>query len=232
MAGLMAGRIMIVDDEPALLTMLRYNLERYDFEVTEAATGEQALELAMRALPDAILLDWMLPRMSGLDVCRELRRLPNTRHTPVIMLTARGAETDCIQGLSVGADDFVVKPFSIAELIARLRALLRRSSREAPKDVMVYRDLIVDVTARKVTRAGSVLHLGPTEFRLLTFLMQNPGRAFSRTDILKAVWGPGIFVEERTVDVHVRLLRRALNAQGGPNLIRTVRTIGYALDTD
>lgn len=228
----MAGRIMIVDDEPALLTMLRYNLERNDFEVTEAATGEQALELAMRSLPDAILLDWMLPRMSGLDVCRELRRLPNTRHTPVIMLTARGTETDRIQGLSVGADDFVVKPFSIAELIARLRALLRRSLREAPKEVVSYRDLTVDLAARKATRAGCVLHLGPTEYRLLTFLMQNPGRAFSRADILKAVWGPGLFVEERTVDVHVRLLRRALNARGETNLIRTVRTIGYALDAD
>lgn len=228
----MPGRIMIVDDEPALLTMLRYNLERHDFEVTEAATGEQALELAMRSPPDAILLDWMLPRMSGLDVCRELRRLPNTSHTPVIMLTARVAEADRVQGLSVGADDFVAKPFSIAELIARLRALLRRSARQAPKEVLSYRDLVLDIAARKVTRAGVVYHLGPTEFRLLAFLMHDPGRAFSRADILKSVWGPSLYVEERTVDVHIRLLRRTLNAQGGANLIRTVRTIGYALDGD
>jgi len=228
----MPGRIMIVDDEPALLTMLRYNLERHDFEVTEATTGEQALELAIRSPPDAILLDWMLPRMSGLDVCRELRRLPNTSHTPVIMLTARVAEADRVQGLSVGADDFVAKPFSIAELIARLRALLRRSARQAPKEVLSYRDLVLDIAARKVTRAGVVYHLGPTEFRLLAFLMHDPGRAFSRADILKSVWGPSLYVEERTVDVHIRLLRRTLNAQGGANLIRTVRTIGYALDGD
>lgn len=226
----MKPNVLVVDDEPSLITMLRYNLERHDFAVTEATTGEQALELAEASPPDAVLLDWMLPKMSGVDVCRALRRRPETQHVPVIMLTARAAEADRITGLTVGADDYVAKPFSIAELIARIKALLRRSPMRDQPQQLSFGDIVLDLDQRKITRAGAPIHLGPTEFRLLTFFMENPGRAFSRGDILKAVWGGGIFVEQRTVDVHIRLLRRALNARGGEDPIRTIRAVGYALD--
>jgi two-component system phosphate regulon response regulator PhoB len=228
----MTSTVMIVEDEPSLITMLRYNLERHGFAVTEATTGEQALALLGVAAPDAILLDWILPQMSGVDVCRELRRLPKTRHVPVIMLTARGTEGDRIQGFNVGADDYVTKPFSIAELMARLKALLRRSRPVAPRDSLAYGDITLDLDARRAIRAGRPIHLGPTELRLLTHFMENPARAFTRDELLKAVWGPNIHVEPRTVDVHIRLLRRALNGGGARDPIRTVRSVGYALDVD
>lgn len=222
--------VMIVDDEPSLIAMLKYNLERQGYDVTEAASGEDAVAVAERTTPDAVLLDWMLPKMSGIEVCRHLRRMPATRHVPVIMLTARGEESDRVHGLNVGADDFVTKPFSIAELVARLKALLRRAHPVRTREELSYGDITLDLDAHRVMRGGHNIHLGPTEFRLLTFLMEHPGVVFSREELLKAVWGADIFVELRTVDVHIRLLRRALNAHGAADPVRTVRSAGYALD--
>ena len=222
--------VMIVDDEPSLIAMLKYNLERQGYDVTEAVSGEDAVAAAERMVPDAVLLDWMLPKMSGIEVCRHLRRMPATRRVPVIMLTARGEESDRVMGLNVGADDFVTKPFSIAELVARLKALLRRAHPVRSREELTYSDISLDLDAHRVSRAGRNIHLGPTEFRLLTFLMEHPGVVFSREELLKGVWGADIFVELRTVDVHIRLLRRALNAGGAPDPVRTVRSAGYALD--
>ncbi len=226
----MKPTILVVDDEPSLVAMLRYNLERHDFAVAEAVSGEQALAIAERSAPSAVLLDWMLPKMSGIDVCRELRRQPRTRRIPVIMLTARDGEGDRVLGLNVGADDFIAKPFSIIELVARLKALLRRTQSDVPRRLLVCGDITLDLEGRKISRAGRPIHLGPTEFRMLTHFMEYPGRAFSREELLKAVWGADIFVELRTIDVHIRLLRRALNVDGAADPIRTVRSVGYALD--
>lgn len=227
----MQPSILVVEDEPALLTLLRYNLEREGFAVSEARDGEEALLQLKEAKPDAVLLDWMLPRLSGLEVCRQIRRAPNWRDLPVIMLTARGEEGDRIRGLDGGADDYVVKPFSPNELIARLRAVIRRARPAAAADVLRFRDLAVDLGAHRVTRGGASIHLGPTEFRLLCFFLERPGRVFSREQLLDAVWGRDAEVELRTVDVHIRRLRKALNEGGRPDLLRTVRAAGYALDS-
>jgi two-component system phosphate regulon response regulator PhoB len=227
----MQPSVLVVEDEPALLTLLRYNLEREGFAVSEARDGEEALLQLKEAKPDAVLLDWMLPRLSGLEVCRQIRRAPNWRDLPVIMLTARGEEGDRIRGLDGGADDYVVKPFSPNELIARLRAVIRRARPAAAADVLRFRDLAVDLGAHRVTRGGASIHLGPTEFRLLCFFLERPGRVFSREQLLDAVWGRDAEVELRTVDVHIRRLRKALNEGGRPDLLRTVRAAGYALDS-
>ena len=227
----MQPSVLVVEDEPALLTLLRYNLEREGFAVSEARDGEEALLQLKEAKPDAVLLDWMLPRLSGLEVCRQIRRAPNWRDLPVIMLTARGEEGDRIRGLDGGADDYVVKPFSPNELIARLRAVIRRARPAAAADVLRFRDLAVDLGAHRVTRGGVSIHLGPTEFRLLCFFLERPGRVFSREQLLDAVWGRDAEVELRTVDVHIRRLRKALNEGGRPDLLRTVRAAGYALDS-
>ncbi len=226
----MKTTILVVDDEPSLVAMLRYNLERHDFAVAEAVSGEQALAIAERSAPSAVLLDWMLPKMSGIDVCRELRRQPRTRRIPAIMLTARDGEGDRVLGLNVGADDVIAKPFSVVELVARLKALLRRTQADAPRRLLVCGDIRLDLEGRKISRAGRPIHLGPTEFRMLTHFMEHLGRAFSREELLKAVWGADIFVELRTIDVHIRLLRRALTVGGAAAPIRTVRSVGYALD--
>ena len=223
--------ILIVEDEAPLVTMLRYNLEREGFAVDEAAHGEEALLRIAERRPDAVLLDWMLPHVSGLEICRQIRRAPSTRSLPVIMLTARGEESDRIRGLDSGADDYVVKPFSPNELIARVRAVIRRTTPEPEDGMLRYADLEMDLVAHRAYRAGRAIHLGPTEFRLLRHFLQNPRRVFSREQLLDRVWGHDAELELRTVDVHIRRLRRALNANDGRDLLRTVRSVGYALDS-
>jgi two-component system phosphate regulon response regulator PhoB len=227
----MRTNILVVEDESAIVELLRYNLERDGFRVTVAADGEEALTAIAEDKPDLVLLDWMLPNASGLEVCRQIRRKTATRDLPVIMLTARGEEADRVRGLDVGADDYVTKPFSITELMARVKALLRRARPARDAEVLRYADLELDIARHRVTRNGRPIHLGPTEFRLLRFLMERPGRVYSREQLLDSVWGHDIHVELRTVDVHIRRLRRALNAQEDTDLIRTVRAAGYALDT-
>lgn len=224
--------VMIVEDEAALVTMLRYNLEKDGFRVCSASDGEEALVVVDEMSPDLILLDWMLPVMSGIEVCRQLRRKPNTKDVPIIMITARSEEADKIRGLNTGADDYMSKPFSMPELLARVRALMRRTQPTQNKGSLNYQDIVMDLTAHRVTRGGRYVHLGPTEFRLLQFLMEHPGAVFSREELLNAVWGPDIYVEPRTVDVHIRRLRKALNGDTDPDVIRTVRAAGYALDAD
>jgi len=226
----MRPAVLVVEDETALLTLLRYNLEKEGFTVSAAHDGEEALLQLKEAKPDAVLLDWMLPRVSGIEVCRQIRRTPAWRDLPVIMLTARGEEGDRVRGLDSGADDYVVKPFSPNELIARLRAVIRRARPASNAETLRFSDLALDLSAHKVSRDGKPIHLGPTEFRLLRFLMERPGRVFSREQLLDAVWGRDAEVELRTVDVHIRRLRKALNGGGRTDVIRTVRAAGYALD--
>ena len=223
--------VLVVEDEPALSTLLRYNLEKEGFAVSEARDGEEALLQLKEAKPDAVLLDWMLPRLSGLELCRQIRRAPAWRDLPVIMLTARGEEGDRVRGLNSGADDYVVKPFSTTELIARLKAVIRRAKPSAGAEVLRFADLAVDLSAHRVSRDGAAVHLGPTEFRLLRFFLERPGRVFSREQLLDSVWGRDAEVELRTVDVHIRRLRKALNDGGRRDLVRTVRSAGYALDS-
>ncbi|MBI1243702.1 MAG: phosphate regulon transcriptional regulatory protein PhoB [Alphaproteobacteria bacterium] len=222
--------LLIVEDEAALVELLRYNFEKEGFRVTSAADGEAALVAVAEAKPDLVVLDWMLPHVSGLEVARQLRRKSETRDIPIIMLTARGEETDRIRGLEVGADDYVAKPFSPSELVARVRAVLRRSKPSTAQDLLTFGDLVMDLSAHRVLRSGRPIHLGPTEFRLLRFLLERPGRVYSREQLLDAVWGRDIYVEPRTVDVHIRRLRKAINSPGDSDLIRTVRSAGYALD--
>ncbi|HSD35370.1 MAG TPA: phosphate regulon transcriptional regulator PhoB [Alphaproteobacteria bacterium] len=222
--------ILIVEDEAPLVTLLRYNLEREGFAVLDAQDGEEALAIAREQKPDLVLLDWMLPLMSGIELCRQLRRNPETRALPVVMLTARGEEGDKLRGLDSGADDYVTKPFSPSELVARIRAVLRRAHPAPLDETLRYEDLAMDLAAHRVRRNGRELHLGPTEFRLLRFFLEHPGRVFSREQLLDGVWGRDVYVEPRTVDVHIRRLRKAINGPRDRDLIRTVRSAGYALD--
>ena len=226
----MTPSILIVEDETPLVTLLRYNLEREGYRVAEAHDGEEAMLILREETPDLVLLDWMLPHVSGLEVCRQLRRRDETRDVPIIMLTARGEEADKLRGLDSGADDYITKPFSPAELIARIRAVLRRAQPAALSEILQFEDLMMDLAAHRVRRGPREVHLGPTEFRLLRHLLRSPGRVYSREQLLDAVWGRDIYVEPRTVDVHIRRLRKALNAEDEPDLIRTVRAAGYALD--
>jgi len=221
--------ILIVEDEAALTAMLRYNLEREGFRVAEANDGEEALVAVAENKPDLILLDWMLPHLSGIDLCRQLRRGSGTRDIPIIIVTARGEEADKIRGLNTGADDYVTKPFSPQELVARVRAVLRRVRPALGDSTLRHRELSMDLSAHRVRRAGRDVHLGPTEFRLLRHFMEHPGRVFSREQLLDAVWGRDVEVELRTVDVHIRRLRQALNLGHDTDAIRTVRSAGYAL---
>ena len=223
--------VLIVEDETGLVELLRYNLERAGFEVAVAGDGEEAMTAIAEHRPDLVLLDWMLPLMSGIEVCRQIRRQTDTANLPIIMLTARGEEGDRIRGLDAGADDYVAKPFSPTELISRIRAVLRRIRPALTDQVLAYADLRMDLAAHRVTRGSRNVHLGPTEFRLLRYLMEHPGRVFSREQLLDAVWGKDVYVEARTVDVHIRRLRKALNGEDGPDVIRTVRAAGYALDS-
>jgi two-component system, OmpR family, phosphate regulon response regulator PhoB len=224
--------ILVVEDEVPLLTLLRYNLEKQGFRVEEAADGQEALLRIAEARPDLVLLDWMLPQLSGLEVCRQIRRRPATRDLPIIMVTARTEQQDTVRALDTGADDYISKPFAMDGLLARIRALLRRSGSLSTRGTLAFRDLSMDQDAHRVTRDGRPLHLGPTEYRLLEFLMQHPGRVFSREQLLDAVWGRDIHVEPRTVDVHIRRLRKAINGPGDEDVIRTVRSAGYALDVE
>jgi two-component system phosphate regulon response regulator PhoB len=227
---MMKQLVLIVEDEAPLVTVLRYWLEREGFSVDEAADGEEALVGIAERCPDLVLLDWMLPLVSVLEVCRRVRRAPATRGLPIIMLTARGESQDRIRGLDGGADDYVVKPFDPYELVARMRAVLRRTGSSA-ESVIRYADITMHLTDHQVTRGGRPVHLGPTEFRLLTYFLQNPGRVFSREQLLGRVWSPDAEVEIRTVDEYVRRLRKALNYGNGADLLRTVRSVGYALGT-
>ena len=224
--------VLIVEDEAPLLTLLRYNLEKQGFRVDEATDGQEALLRVAEARPDIILLDWMLPSLSGIEVCRQLRRRAETRDLPIIMITARTEDQDAVRALDIGADDYIAKPFAMEQVLARMRALLRRSGRVTTKGTLAYADLAMDQDAHRVTRAGRPLHLGPTEYRLLEFFLQHPGRVFAREQLLDAVWGRDIHVELRTVDVHIRRLRKALNQGNEIDLIRTVRSAGYASDSD
>jgi two-component system phosphate regulon response regulator PhoB len=224
--------VLVVEDEDALATLLQYNLEKEGYDVTVAGDGEEALILVDERLPDLVVLDWMLPKVSGIEVCRRLRSRPETRNVPIIILTARGEETDRIRGLDTGADDYVVKPFSMTELTARIRAVLRRIRPGLAEDRIRHGDIVIDRVAHRVRRGGREVHLGPTEFRLLDYLMQHPGRVFSREQLLDAVWGSDVYVEARTVDVHIGRLRKALNHEIEVDPIRTVRSAGYSLDLE
>ncbi|MEZ5919848.1 MAG: phosphate regulon transcriptional regulator PhoB [Parvularculaceae bacterium] len=223
-------KVLIVEDEEPISTVLEYNLGKEDFETRISADGEDAILKVAEFHPDIVVLDWMLPKISGIEVCRRLRQNPETRNLPIIMLTARSEESDRIRGLETGADDYLTKPFSTAELIARVRAVLRRIRPALVEDVVTYGDLKVDRTAHRIWRENSEIHLGPTEFRLLDHLIQHPGRVFSREQLLNAVWGSDVFVEVRTVDVHIGRLRKALTKFGHADPIRTVRAAGYSLD--
>jgi two-component system phosphate regulon response regulator PhoB len=224
--------VLVVEDEDALSTLLQYNLEKEGYDVTVAGDGEEALILVDERQPDLVVLDWMLPKVSGIEVCRRLRSRSETRNVPIIILTARGEETDRIRGLDTGADDYVVKPFSMTELTARIRAVLRRIRPGLAEDRIRHGDIVIDRVAHRVRRGGREVHLGPTEFRLLDYLMQHPGRVFSREQLLDAVWGSDVYVEARTVDVHIGRLRKALNQEAEADPIRTVRSAGYSLDLE
>jgi two-component system phosphate regulon response regulator PhoB len=222
--------ILVVEDEESLSTLLQYTLEKEGYNVVLSGDGEEALILIAEKQPDLVVLDWMLPSVSGIEVCRRLRQNTRTRNLPIIMLTARGEESDRIRGLDTGADDYVVKPFSMIELTARLRAVLRRIRPGLTEDKVRQGDLMIDRVAHRVKRGADDIRLGPTEFRLLDHFMQHPGRVFSREQLLDAVWGSDVYVETRTVDVHIGRLRRALNRDGHEDPIRTVRSAGYSLE--
>ncbi|EHJ95441.1 phosphate regulon transcriptional regulator PhoB [Agrobacterium tumefaciens] len=227
----MSPKVMIVEDEEALSVLLRYNLEAEGYLVETIGHGEEADIVLQESVPDLLILDWMLPGVSGIELCRRLRARPNTERLPVIMLTARGEETERVRGLATGADDYLVKPFSTPELMARVRALLRRSKPALISSILRYADIELDRESHRVHRERREVRLGPTEFRLLDFLMASPGRVFSRAQLLDGVWGHDLYVDERTVDVHVGRLRKALNFTNKPDLIRTVRGAGYSMDT-
>jgi len=222
--------VLVVEDDEALCELLTYNLEKEGYRVGVARDGEDAMLVAEETPPDLVVLDWMLPKVSGIEVCRRLRARTSTRNTPIIMLTARGEEYDRVRGLDTGADDYLSKPFSMTELFARIRAVLRRIRPGLAEDRISAGDIVLDRVAHRVRRADRDIHLGPTEFRLLEHLMQHSGRVFSREQLLDAVWGSDVYVEARTVDVHVGRLRKALNASGEGDPIRTVRSAGYSFE--
>jgi two-component system, OmpR family, phosphate regulon response regulator PhoB len=226
------GKILLVEDDSALVELLVYNFEREDFEVRHTGDGEEALILARESPPDLVILDWMLDSLSGIEVCRQLRRIAETANVPIIMLTARGEEGDRIRGFETGADDYVTKPFSPRELVARVTAVLRRVRPALVGEQLSYADIEMDVAGHKVRRGGAAVALGPTEFRLLRHFLEHPGRVFSRERLLDSVWGQDSEIELRTVDVHNRRLRKAINAGARADIIRTVRSAGYALDAD
>ena len=220
--------ILVIEDEASLTTLLRYNLESHRFRVASIENGGDAMSTIASTKPDLVLLDWMLPRVSGIEICRKIRRDPETHNLPVILLTARGEESDRVRGLDCGADDYVVKPFVISELIARIGAVLRRAAPMSAAQSLASGDITMDLASYRVSRSGRSIHLGPTEYRLLRHFMEHPGRVLSRDHLLEAVWGRAVHIEQRTVDVHVRRLRQALNGDGEVDVIRTVRSAGYA----
>jgi two-component system phosphate regulon response regulator PhoB len=228
----MTPHVLVVEDEEPIAQLLKYNLEKEGYRVSVAGDGEEALLLADEGKPDLVVLDWMLPKIAGIEVCRRLRSARESRNTPIVMLTARSDEGDRIRGLDTGADDYIVKPFQMSELLARLRAVMRRIRPALADDKVAAGDVTLDRGSHRVKRAGRDVHLGPTEFRLLEYLMQHPGRVFSREQLLDAVWGSEVYVEARTVDVHIGRLRRALNAGQEFDPIRTVRSAGYSFDAE
>lgn len=221
--------VLVVEDELAQREVLGYNLEAEGFRTSKAEDGEQALMMVDEDLPDVIVLDWMLPNVSGIEVCRQLKTRPDTRNVPIIMLSARSEEVDRVRGLETGADDYVIKPYSVVELMARVRAQLRRTRPAAAGLRLEYDDIVLDSETHRVTRDGCEIKLGPTEFRLLSTLMEKPGRVWSREQLLDRVWGRDIYVDTRTVDVHIGRLRKSLSSAGGGDPLRTVRGAGYAL---
>jgi two-component system phosphate regulon response regulator PhoB len=223
-------RLLLIEDDPALSQLLRYSFEREGFQVSHTASGEEALLLAAEVGPDIVLLDWMLEELSGIEVCRRLRRMPETANLPIIMLSARGEESDRVRGLETGADDYVTKPFSPLELIARVKAVLRRVRPGLAGLTLSHADVELDMATHKVRRGGVPVAIGPTEFKLLRHFLEHPGRVFSRERLLDAVWGRDSVIEARTIDVHIRRLRKAINVNGSKDVIRTVRSAGYALD--
>jgi len=224
------GTILVIDDEKDLIELVRYNLEKEGYDVIAATDGQTGLDVATKHRPDLVVLDLMMPGIDGLQVCQKLRADQKVGRTPVIMLTAKATEADRIVGLELGADDYITKPFSPSELIARVRAVIRRSKPDTTGETLVFADISMDLAAHRVVRGGKPVHLGPTEFRLLRFLMEHPGRVYSREQLLDAVWGHDVYVEVRTVDVHIRRLRKALNGSDTQDVIRTVRSAGYSLD--
>lgn len=226
------GRLLLVEDDPALSDLLDYHFTAEDFEVVPTGDGEEALLLAREQTPDVVLLDWMIEGLPGIEVCRRLRRMPDAANVPIIMLTARGEEEDRVRGLETGADDYVTKPFSPRELVARVKAVLRRVRPALVGQSLAYADVEMDTVAHRVRRGGVAVPLGPTEFRLLRHFLEHPMRVFSRERLLDAVWGRDSDIEPRTVDVHIRRLRKAINEGGRADLIRTVRSAGYALDAE
>jgi two-component system, OmpR family, phosphate regulon response regulator PhoB len=229
----MNPKILLVEDDANLVELVRYNLEAAGFGIVSTSDGEEALVLAEEEKPDLVILDWMIENLSGIEVCRRLRRSPTTANLPIVMLTARAEEADRVRGLETGADDYLTKPFSPRELIARVRAVLRRLRPALSGGSLDYAGISMDTAAHKVLRDGQPIQLGPTEFRLLRHFLEHPGRVFSREQLLDAVWGRDVYVEQRTVDVHIRRLRKAINADDSlPDVIRTVRSAGYALDAE
>jgi two-component system phosphate regulon response regulator PhoB len=228
----MRPKILLVEDDANLVELIRYNLDKEGFDVVSTPDGEEALVLAEEERPDVVVLDWMIANLSGIEVCRRLRRAPETASLPIIMLTARAEEGDRVRGLETGADDYVTKPFSPRELVARVRALLRRLRPALSGGNLDYAGVSMDTSSHKVTRDARPVQLGPTEFRLLRHFLEHPGRVFSREQLLDAVWGRDVYVEQRTVDVHIRRLRKAINGDDLPDIIRTVRSAGYALDSE
>jgi len=226
----MKPKILLIEDDQNLTELVRYNLTRENFTVHCESDGEEGLYACTDIFPDLILLDWMLPNLSGIEICRRIRRNDKTRNIPVIMLTARAEEDDRIRGLDTGADDYVTKPFSPKELVARIRAVLRRIRPALAEGTLSFDNIILDTATHRVTRGGTAIHLGPTEFKILAYFLENPQRVFSREQLLDNIWGNDIYVESRTVDVHIRRLRKALNIDNYPDIIRTVRSAGYALD--
>lgn len=229
---MMGPKIMVVEDEEPLGVLLRYNLEAEGYQVEIVTRGDEAEIRLQENVPDLLVLDWMVPAISGIELCRRLRMRPETERLPIIMLTARGEESDRVRGLSTGADDYLVKPFSTPEFMARVRALLRRAKPEVLSSVLKVGDIVLDREAHRVYRRKNEIRLGPTEFRLLEFLMQYPGRVFSRGQLLDNVWGETIYIDERTVDVHVGRLRKAVNTGRQADVIRTIRGAGYAIQEE
>ena len=227
-----AKRLLLVEDDRALADLVTFHFDRAGYAITRTGDGEEALLLAEEVNPDVVLLDWMVEGISGIEVCRRLRRRPSTANLPIIMLTARGEESDRIRGFETGADDYVTKPFSPRELVARVAAVLRRVRPALAGEQLAYADLEMDLVAHRVRRDGRQISLGPTEFRLLRHFLEHPGRVYSREQLLDAVWPHDQDIDARTVDVHIRRLRQALNADGGTDLIRTVRSAGYSLDSE
>jgi two-component system phosphate regulon response regulator PhoB len=226
------AKMLLVEDDAALAELLIWHFQRENFDIRHTVDGEEALLIAQESPPDLVLLDWMIEGLSGIEVCRRLRRMPATQNVPIIMLTARGEEEDRVRGLETGADDYVTKPFSPRELVARVGAVLRRVRPALAGEQLTYADVEMDTVGHKVRRAGKTVPLGPTEFRLLQHFLEHPGWVFSRERLLDSVWGHDADIEPRTVDVHIRRLRQAINAGGLPDIIRTVRSAGYALDAD